>query len=145
MFSALAIVAVLQLPSPNPTLPPTRVLAPLAELRLETATTPAQRERGLMGRTRLAPHTGMLFVFDSDGPVSFWMKDTLIPLDMIFVATDGTVRDVFTDVRPVPRDTADAAIPLESANARYVIELAAGEAARDGIVCGVRLHFAGAP
>ncbi len=145
MFSALAIVAALQLPSPNPTLPPTRVAAPRAELTLETATTPAQRERGLMSRTWLAPHAGMLFVFDSDGPVSFWMKDTLLPLDMIFVATDGTVREVFTDVQPAPRDAPDAAIPLESGNARYVIELAAGEAARDGIVPGVRLRFARAP
>jgi len=145
VFSAIAIAAALALASPNPTLPSIRVVAPRADLTLETANTPAQRERGLMSRTRLAAHTGMLFVFDSDGPVSFWMKDTLIPLDMIFVATDGTVREIFSDVRPVAPGTPDAAIPLESANARYVIELAAGEAARDGIVRGVRLCFARAP
>lgn len=141
----LVLAALAALPSPNPTLPVTVVDAPRARLLLETATTEPQRERGLMSRTELAPHTGMLFVFDSDGPVSFWMKDTLLSLDMIFVAPDGTVRRVFARVPTVARDTPDNAIPLESASARFVIELAAGEAERDGIVPGVRLRFARTP
>lgn len=139
------LLAALTLPSPNPALPVTVVVAPRAQLRLETATTDPERERGLMSRTSLPAHTGMLFVFDSDEPVSFWMKDTLVPLDMIFVASDGTVRKVFTRVAPAAPDTPDNEIPLETASARYVIELPAGEAAADGIANGVHLRFARTP
>lgn len=145
MLSAIVLAAATALPPPNPTLPVTIVSAPRARLRLETATTGPERERGLMSRTVLVAHTGMLFVFDADGSVSFWMKDTLLPLDMIFVGSDGIVRKVFERVPTVSPETPDNAIPLETANARYVIELAAGEAARDGIVAGVQLHFAGTP
>ncbi len=62
----------------------------------------AQREHGLMDRTAVAPHTGMIFVFDRDDAVAFWMKNTLVPLDMIFVGADGTVRRVSANV-PVAR------------------------------------------
>ncbi len=141
----LIACAVPPLPPPNAGLPATVVIAPKARLVLETATTAAQRERGLMSRTSLAPHTGMLFVFESDEPVSFWMKDTLIPLDMIFVASDGTVRRIFERVPVLAPGTPDNAIPLESASARYVIELAAGEAEQDGIESGTRLRFARTP
>ncbi|HEY9085887.1 MAG TPA: DUF192 domain-containing protein [Candidatus Tyrphobacter sp.] len=141
----LVVACAVPLPPPRAALPTTVVIAPKARLLLETATTPAQRERGLMNRPSLPPHTGMLFVFDADGPVSFWMKETLIPLDMIFVAPDGTVRRVFARVPVVAPNTPDDAIPLESGSARYVIELTAGEAAQDGIVSGTRLHFARTP
>ncbi len=145
MLSGLLLAVATALPSPNPPLPITLAFAPRAQLRLETATTPQEQERGLMNRTTLAPHTGMIFVFDGDELRSFWMKDTLIPLDMIFVASDGTVRTVFANVPVLPPNMPDDKIPLESANAQYVIELSAGEAARDGIVPGVRLRFARAP
>ena len=92
-----------------------------------------------MYRTSLAPHTGMLFVFDADQQVAFWMKNTLVPLDMAFVAADGTVRKVFANVAPAPPSARDEDIPRESAAAKFVIELPAGEAARDGIVPGVKL------
>jgi uncharacterized protein len=141
MFAA----ALATLPPPNPSLPITYVDAPKARLALETASTPAQQERGLMNRTALPSHTGMIFVFPSDSQVSFWMKDTLIPLDMIFVGSDGTVRRIFASVPVVAPNTSDNAIPLETDRARYVIELAAGEAARDGIRPGIRLRFARTP
>ena len=127
-------------------LPAIVVHAPHADLTLEVARTDAQREYGLMNRTQLAPHTGMIFVFGGDAPVAFWMKNTLVPLDMVFIAADGTVRRVFANVAVVPRSLPDAEIPRESGVAMYVIELPAGEAARDGIAAGVRLdlHSAGA-
>jgi len=115
------------------------VHAPNADLRLEVAITPAQQERGLMGRTAIPPHTGMLFVFDSDAPVEFWMKDTLVPLDMIFVGADGTVRAVYRNVPTVPPSFPDANIPREAGTAKYVVELGANEALRDGIGTGIRL------
>lgn len=126
-------------------LPTVVVHAPHADLTLEVARTDAQREHGLMDRTSIPPHSGMIFVFDRDEQVAFWMKDTLVPLDMIFVAADGTVRRVFADVPVVAPTTSDEAIPRESSDAKYVIELSAGEAARDGIASGVRLDLRDVP
>jgi uncharacterized membrane protein (UPF0127 family) len=121
----------------------TVVHAPKANLTLEIARTEAQRERGLMFRHSLPPHTGMIFLFDRDEQIAFWMKNTLIPLDMVFIASDGTVRRVFANVPVVPASTTDDRIPQEQSRARYVIELPAGEAAGDGIAAGVKLDLHG--
>lgn len=120
-------------------LPVVVVHAPGADLRLEVAVTPDQQERGLMYRTSLAPHTGMLFVFDRDEQVAFWMKNTLVALDMVFVGSDGTVRTVYRNVQPAPPSVPDDAIAREAGIAKYVIELPAGEARPDGIAAGVKL------
>ena len=133
IFSALLLAAAVQ------SLPVVTVQAPKAALHLQLAVTEPERERGLMDVTHLPKHTGMIFVFESDGPVSFWMKDTLIPLDMVFVGADGIVRQVFANVPVVPRTLPDNKIPLEQGTAKYVIELPAGEAAPDGVRPGVRL------
>ncbi|HVQ25334.1 MAG TPA: DUF192 domain-containing protein [Planctomycetota bacterium] len=61
---------------------------------VELATTPAQRDLGLMHRTHLDADAGMLFIFKDDQLRTFWMKDTLIPLDIIFLDADGTVQNV---------------------------------------------------
>lgn len=114
--------------------------APRTELRVQVARTEQQRERGLMSVHRLAPHTGMLFVFDADEPVAFWMKDTLISLDMVFLAPDGTVRKIFARVPVVSPSLADMDIPLEQGKAKFVIELPAGEAAQDGLRAGTRVE-----
>ncbi len=126
-------------------LPTIVVQAPRATLTLEVASTPAQRERGLMNRSSLAPHTGMLFVFASDAPVSFWMKNTLVSLDMLFIASDGVVRRVAADVPTVDPNIRDELIPRIAGEGKYVIELSAGEAARDGIVAGIRLSLPSLP
>ena len=121
------------------------VHAPKADLRLEVAATEAQREYGLMNRTSLAAHTGMIFVFPADTPVQFWMKNTLVPLDMVFVAADGTVRSVDANVPVVSPSLPDSSIPLENGAGKYVIELPAGEAAKDGILAGTKLDLADVP
>lgn len=121
------------------------VHAPRADLTLEVARTETQREYGLMNRSKVPTHTGMIFVFDSDAPIDFWMKNTLVPLDMIFVGRDGTVRRIFSNVAVVSPSLPDAAIPRESAKAKYVIELRAGEAAGDGIVNGLQLDLRTVP
>ncbi len=126
-------------------LPAVTVHAPRADLTLEVARTEPQREHGLMDRTTIAPHTGMIFVFTDDQVVDFWMKDTLVPLDMIFVASDGTVRRVFVSVPTAPKTVSDAEIPRVGARAKYVIELKAGEAAADGITQGVKLDLHAVP
>lgn len=138
MYSAAGLLLAL-------TLPTVSVQAPNARLTLEVARTPAQREHGLMDRKSLAPNTGMIFVFERDEPVDFWMKDTFVPLDMIFVSASGTVRRVFANVPVVSPTLADEQIPRESAQAKYVIELAAGQSARDGIVTGTKLDLRAVP
>ena len=131
-------------PSPAP-LPVVVIAAPNAQLHLEVARTESQREYGLMNRTKLAPHTGMIFTFSADGDLAFWMKDTLIPLDMIFIAPNGVVNKVYANVPVVPITLNDDRIPREVAHGKYVIELAAGEAAKDGIAEGVKLNVAAVP
>ncbi|HEX3671353.1 MAG TPA: DUF192 domain-containing protein [Candidatus Cybelea sp.] len=126
-------------------LPTAVVHAPRADLTLEVARTDEQRAHGLMDRKTVPAHTGMIFVFDTDSPVDFWMKDTLVPLDMIFVASDGTVRRVYANVPVLRAGTGDEAIPREAGTAKYVIELRAGEAAQDGIATGVKLDVRGIP
>ncbi len=134
----LAILIAQATPAPQH-LPTIVVNAPKAMLVLQVAKTEDQRETGLMSVTNLPAHTGMVFVFDADAPVEFWMKDTLVPLDMVFVAADGTVRSVAANVPVVPETAPDDSIPRRAGTAKYVIELPAGEATKDGIVKGVTL------
>ena len=143
IFSSLLLAAALAAPSPLPTpqaLPAILLHAPRATLRVQVARTEEQRERGLMSVRHLPPHTGMVFVFDQDAPVAFWMKDTLVPLDMVFLSASGNVRTVFAKVPVVSPQLPDAAIPLEQGTAKYVIELPAGEAANDGLRPGARVE-----
>jgi len=144
MFDALVLAVALAQSSPQPvptpqTLPAIWLSAPHAKLRVQVARTQPQRERGLMGVRKLAAQTGMLFVFDTDALIEFWMKDTLLPLDMVFIGKNGYVRTVFANVPVVPLDTPDAQIPRRDGVAKYVLELPAGEAARDGFWYGVHI------
>jgi uncharacterized protein len=137
VFDALlAFVLAVASPAPGSLI----VHAPHAVLRLEIASNEVDRERGLMFRTSLPAHTGMLFVFDTDAPVAFWMKNTLLPLDMVFVAADGRVRSVASNVPIASAGIPNADIPRRYGVAKYVIELPAKEAARDGIMPGTRLR-----
>ena len=119
---------------------PATVSAPQATLRLAVASNNEQRERGLMF-VRHVPHgTGMIFAFpDGDGPRNFWMKNTVTPLDMIFVAHDGTVTAVARNVPATKPGTPDDKLATRQGNGAYVIELGAGDAARAGIVDGTHL------
>ena len=126
------------LPTPQ-ALAVVRLSAPRAQLRVQVARTEAQRERGLMAVRRLAPRTGMLFVFNSDAPIEFWMKDTLVPLDMVFIGENGVVRNVAVNVPVVPLNTPDGLIPRRDGIAKFVLELPAREAARDGLTPGARI------
>jgi uncharacterized membrane protein (UPF0127 family) len=121
-------------------LPVIHVHAPHAELVLEVARTPAQREHGLMGRTRLAPHHGMIFVFDHTEMQYFWMKDTLVPLDMIFVDGNGVVTSVAGHVPARAKGMTNDQLPRRQGLARYVLELPADESVRDGIQTGLKFH-----
>jgi len=141
----MAILSVLTLAATlfaSPTSSPQPLLtlkAPLAVLSLEVADTEAKQERGLMYRTALPAHTGMIFIFGRDDVVDFWMKNTLISLDMVFVGADGRIRSVSPNVPPATPDAPDDRIARVLGHAKYVLELPAGEAAIDGLRTGVQL------
>ena len=129
-------------PSPAQTANPVpiHVRAPAGVLELRIADTMAKREYGLMCVRTLPARTGMVFVFtDGDNYRDFWMKNTLIPLDMVFVSKNGRVNDVRANVPATNVDTPDERIPHRDGTGSYVIELAAGEAARAGIKPGTIL------
>lgn len=117
--------------------------APRAMLRLAVAETDQRRERGLMGLSALPPDEGMLFVFpfSSDRHLEFWMKDTLVPLDMVFVRADGTISKIAAGVPATKPGTADAAIARRAGIGVYVIELRAGGASAAGLGPGGRISI----
>jgi uncharacterized membrane protein (UPF0127 family) len=102
--------------------------------RVEVAVNDAERARGLMFRRELAADAGMLFDFNVTQPVSMWMKNTLLPLDMLFVAEDGRVVNIAE--RTIPGSLTP--IPSEEP-VRFVIELAGGTAARLRLRAGDRV------
>lgn len=108
-------------------------------LKLEIARTPAQRGRGLMYRQRVAPNQGMLFVYARELPRCMWMKNTYIPLDMIFLDRYGVVVDVIENATPKSLKPRCSRYP-----AKYVVETNAGFVRHHGIRRGSRLQL-GAP
>jgi uncharacterized membrane protein (UPF0127 family) len=109
--------------------------------QVQLATNDASRAKGLMLRKSLAPDHGMLFAFPYQAEQSFWMKDTLIPLDMLFFKKDRKLVSVQLDVPPCKADpcpTYPSSKPVT-----YVLELAAGTVARLGIVQGDRFSLSG--
>ena len=103
---------------------------------VEVASTPAEQEQGLMFRKSLDADKGMLFPMDPPRIASFWMKNTLIPLDMLFVRTDGTIAFIGANVAPYSRTPVSAGIPVAA-----VLELAGGRAAALGIREGDRVNW----
>ena len=122
-------------------LPVVTAEAPRAKLRLAVAADDETRQVGLMCVTHLKAQTGMLFVFGIDDRVEFWMKHTLIPLDMVWVRTNGTVDTVATNVPKSTLETPDEKVARRAGAGRYVIELSAGEAKIDGIAPGKRIKI----
>ena len=111
-----------------------------AEFRVELADDPAERSRGLMFRESLAPMSGMFFVYEDEARRAFWMKNTLIPLDMIFADAAGRVVKVHPEA--VPHDET----PVPSGQpAQFVLEIAGGLAARLGLAAGAELRHPAIP
>lgn len=102
---------------------------------IEIADDDSERARGLMYRQSLAPDAGMLFDFQDERPVAFWMQNTLIPLDMIFIAADGTVRSFHERARPLDPSSIPSGAPV-----RFVLEIPGGRAAEIGLAVGDRLE-----
>ncbi len=95
------------------------------------ATNDAERERGLMFVKSLPEGQGMLFDFKRDQPVSFWMHNTYIPLDMIFIAGDGRIMHIVENAKPLSDDLIPSQFPV-----RAVLEVIGGTAEKLGIKAG---------
>jgi uncharacterized membrane protein (UPF0127 family) len=104
---------------------------------VEVARTPAERSRGLMFRERLDEDAGMLFLYAEDQPVTMWMKNTPIPLDMLFIARDGRI------VKIAPRTVPMSETLIASdGSVAAVLELNGGTADRLGLRPGDRVRYA---
>lgn len=104
--------------------------------QVEVAATPREQQVGMMFRTRLPRGTGMLFPFDPPQPLSFWMENTLVSLDLVYIGADRRVLNVAASAKPRSRDF----IPSHGV-AAAVLEIAAGEAARLGVRPGDRVDY----
>ena len=106
-------------------------------IAVEIAATEASREHGLMNRRFLPPGRGMLFEFEREEPVEFWMKDTLIPLDMIFIAHDGRIVRIAENAQPLSQALVASGAPCDA-----VLELNGGAAAGLGLKVGDTVRHA---
>ena len=107
----------------------------LARFSVEVADTPRERSLGLMHRETMPRSAGMLFVYDKPQPVSFWMRNTLIPLDMIFMDKRGVVQRVHENAVPLDETGIDGGDDIQ-----FVLEINGGLAGRLGIVEGAELR-----
>lgn len=104
--------------------------------QVELAETTAQQAHGMMFRTGMAPMTGMLFPMDPPRPAAFWMENTLIPLDLLFIGADGRIRNIIAGAVPKSRAQLPSAGPIAA-----VLELAGGESDRIGARPGDRVTW----
>jgi hypothetical protein len=109
-------------------------------LQVEVATDDPSRERGLMFRTQVPSGHGMLFVFPKSSDHTFWMKNTLVPLDMVFVGSDLQIVGIVENAEPKTTSPRDPGAPSQ-----YVLEVAGGTAFAHGWRKGDRLELHGVP
>ncbi|GAB1384241.1 MAG TPA: DUF192 domain-containing protein [Ottowia sp.] len=118
---------------PQLDLPRTTLTAGMHRIDAQLASSPAQRQIGLMHRKDMPTHEGMLFSFEEPGVQCFWMKNTLIPLTAAFVADDGTIVNL-ADMQPLQETSHCSAKPV-----RYVLEMNQGWFAQRHVKAGHRL------
>ena len=132
MFCVVGAIFYFMWPSATRTVPLTiATMRGDVHLRVELALTEREQERGLMFRRQLAPDAGMFFDLHRNQRVSIWMKNTFIPLDVIFVADDGTIMGITAKARPRSLRLITAPVPV-----RAVLEIAGGRAEALGITIG---------
>jgi uncharacterized protein len=107
------------------------------EVRVEIADTDPERQRGLMGRTALPEDQGMLFVFGGEQELSFWMKNTLIPLSIAFMDSEGRIVDL-QDMKPLDDDPPHY---VSAEPARYALEVNQGFFEERGVKVGDRAEL----
>ncbi|MEQ7873230.1 DUF192 domain-containing protein [Sphingomonas sp. ASV193] len=103
---------------------------------VEVAKTPAEQEKGLMFRQQMAPDHGMIFPYDPPVSAIFWMKNTYIPLDLVFVRANGTIARIEENAVPLSEDQIPAGEPIAA-----VLEINGGRSAQLGIKAGDRVSW----
>jgi len=102
---------------------------------VEIADTNEERAKGLMFRNELAPDAGMLFDYGKEQEASFWMQNTLIPLDMIFIGTDGVVKNIHVNAKPLDTTAIPSGAPVQ-----FVLEIPGGRSKEIGLAVGDRME-----
>lgn len=110
-------------------------------VKAELALTQEEHEKGLMHRETLAENGGMLFVFNEEAPRYFWMKNTLINLDMLFIGEDKTVRQAWANVPRSYAHTPDHQVAVRGGMAKYVLELPEKSIRKHNIGAGSKITF----
>jgi hypothetical protein len=108
----------------------------LVAIGIEIADTPERREIGLMGRPSVGDDQGMLFVFEERQPLSFWMENTIISLDMVFADADGTILTIHRNTIPYSRESYSSTAP-----GKFVLEVRGGWCDKFGVNVGDRLEW----
>ena len=120
---------------PQPKLPTIKLWLGAHELATEIARTPLEHQMGMMWRTNMAEMEGMIFIFDEPGRRAFWMRNTLVPLDIAYLAADGTLLEVHA---AQPRD--ETSIPSDSDRVQFVLETRQGWFQRNNLKPGMNIR-----
>jgi acetylornithine deacetylase/succinyl-diaminopimelate desuccinylase-like protein/uncharacterized membrane protein (UPF0127 family) len=137
----LELLAASALAAPSELSKTTLKLPDGAKLAVELALTPKEQEHGLMDRTELAEGTGMLFVFPDEQPLVFWMKNTWIDLDMVYIGADRRITKVFERVPRSYPDTPEDRLATTKAVGKYVLEIPSGYSKKHALAPGQKLEF----
>jgi uncharacterized protein len=112
-----------------------------AKLKVDVVDTPKSRETGLMCVTKMPRDYGMLFVFPMEMDLGFWMKNTLVSLDLVWIGADKRITAIAPRLPASTLDTPEEKVARADGRGAFVLELAAGEAKRRGLKVGDRLSF----
>ena len=132
-LAALVLACAVHADEPQMNLPRVKLTTGMHAIDAQVAATPDQRMTGLMFRKEMPQNEGMLFVFEAPSEQCFWMKNTLLPLSIAFVADDGTIVNI-DEMKAQTLDSHCSAKPV-----RYVLEMNTGWFARKGIKAGAKL------
>lgn len=119
---------------PQPRLPVITLDVAGVTVEAEVADQPETREIGMMFRTEMGENEGMLFVMDEPGAVSFWMKNTLIPLSIAYISASGLILEIY---EMQPED--ESSVPSRFSTVTYALEMPGGWFQRQGIKAGARI------
>ncbi len=126
----------------NSGLPKMFVVLPNSQkISVEVASNDKEREKGLMFRKNLEQKKGMLFVFEDDSQKHFWMKNTLIDLDILFIGEDFIINKIFRDVKKSAPSAKDFEIERVGAKGKYILELVAGSAKKHHLRAGLKIEL----
>jgi len=110
-------------------------------IKIDLVDTPMTREIGLMCVTKMPRSYGMMFVFPQDMYLNFWMKNTLVPLDILWIGPDKRITEIHERLHESTVDTPDDKIVTAGGRGQFVLELASGEASRRKLKVGDQLKF----